>query len=77
MKFDYFYVGKTTPLNETKFTMENDIPIKSGPLNIIEVNNETLIDPPKTTRLFEVLISPYVQLQHKTLALQYLKTLHT
>lgn len=64
MKFDDFYVRKTTPLNEPKFMMENELPIGSRPVNIVEVDYETLFDPPKTTRLVEVLISPSAQLQH-------------
>ena len=56
MKFYDFYVWKATPLNETKFIRENDIPVESEPLNIVEVNYETLFDPPENARLFNVII---------------------
>ena len=45
MKFNDFDVQKTTSLNETKFIMANNIPTQSGPLNIIDVNYNTLFDP--------------------------------
>lgn len=64
MKFGDFYVWKTIPLNETKFVMEKHIPITSGPLKIIEINYDTLFDPPKTARLYKILVSPSAQLQH-------------
>lgn len=54
VKFDDFNVRKTAPLNEIKFTMENDIHIQFGPLNIIEVNYDT----PEMARRSEVLLSP-------------------
>lgn len=59
MKLDDFYVQKTTPLNETNFIVENDIPIESGPLNIVDVNYETIFDPPEIARLSEFLTSPF------------------
>lgn len=46
------------------YIMESDIPISSGPLNIVEVNYDTLFDPTETTHLSEILVSPMAQQQH-------------
>lgn len=64
VKFYAFYVQKTAPFNETKFILQNGIPTHSAPLNIVEVNYGTIFDPPETTRLIEIQVSPVPQLQH-------------
>lgn len=44
--------------------MENAIPIQSKPLNIVEMNYDTLFDSMESARLYEILVSPKAQLQH-------------
>lgn len=44
--------------------MENDIPIQSKPLNIIEVNYDTLFDSLETTIFSKILVSTAAQVQH-------------
>lgn len=64
VKFGEFYVYKSSPSKETKFNMENDIPIHSRPLNIEEVNYVTLFDPPETSRVAEILVFTTAQIEH-------------
>lgn len=75
MKFNDFYVRKTAPHNEIFIIIENDIPIQFRPLNIVEVNYDTLFDPLETAILSKILVSPFAQLQNTNDSVPCLKTL--
>ena len=64
VKFDDYYVLNTAPIEETKFTLENDIPPSLVVLNIVEVNYGVLFNPAETANLLEISVSPVAQ-QHQ------------